>query len=148
MKLCKKCGEQKRFDEFHVNKAKKDGRQTYCKICSVMMAKEDYKSQGRKEIFIIRAKEKRKECREIADIVKRENGCFFCGESEACCLDFHHKGDDKDKGVSYWTHAKSKTKMLEEIKKCSVVCSNCHRKIHAGLLEDDKLPLCSIKMGS
>lgn len=35
--------------------------------------------------------------------------------------------------------AKSKTKMIEEIKKCAVVCASCHRKLHAG--RDLKTPL-------
>lgn len=68
---------------------------------------------------------------------KQALGCSMCGESEPCCLDFHHTGDDKkesdisqmpNKGLAWET-------ILVEIAKCQVVCANCHRKIHAALIQ-------------
>ena len=39
-KRCSKCGEDKDLDEFHRNRTKKDGRQTFCKVCSIAHHKE------------------------------------------------------------------------------------------------------------
>jgi hypothetical protein len=69
------------------------------------------------------------------DEIKREKGCFFCPEREAVCLDFHHTNpNSKKREVSYWVKVKSMEKALKEAEKCVVVCSNCHRKVHAKLL--------------
>jgi cytochrome c553 len=54
--------------------------------------------------------------------------CKLCGRDE--CLDFHHiEPGLKDTLVTSLPLEKAK----EEAKKCIVVCSNCHREIHAGL---------------
>ena len=63
--------------------------------------------------------------------------CIVCGEDEPYCIDFHHL-DPKNKlfGVGA-TNAQRypKQKILDEIKKCVPLCSNCHRKLHAGLIK-------------
>jgi hypothetical protein len=56
----------------------------------------------------------------------------MCPENHPACLDFHHKNPkQKDFEIACairqgWT----KPRILEEIEKCIVVCSNCHRKLH------------------
>jgi len=54
-------------------------------------------------------------------------------------LDFHHANGTKERDVSYFANAKSYKKMLLEIRKCICVCSNCHRKIHAGKIETPEI---------
>ena len=65
---------------------------------------------------------------------ERSKGCELCSEKDPVCIDFHHKDSsnkDYDVGVMRdW----SKDRIKEEIDKCIRVCSNCHRKIHAGRL--------------
>lgn len=58
--------------------------------------------------------------------------CCLCGITDKRVLDFHHTGDvKKDRGVATMRVAgRSKEKILEEIKKCIVVCANCHRILH------------------
>lgn len=54
-----------------------------------------------------------------------------CGENHPGCLEFHHKSDEKDINVSRMVHfGYSKERILKEIAKCEVKCSNCHQKIH------------------
>ena len=56
----------------------------------------------------------------------------MCGENHPACLDFHHK-DKKDKSFNVAIMASSGysiEKIKEEIAKCIVLCSNCHRKEH------------------
>lgn len=68
---------------------------------------------------------------------KLQNPCKYCSETEPCCLDFHHlNGEEKTITVALavnlgWSVERLKT----EIEKCEVVCANCHRKIHAGLIQ-------------
>ena len=63
--------------------------------------------------------------------------CINCGEKTAVCLDFHHlDSNDKDKSLSLsikWGWGKDR--ILKEINKCIVLCSNCHRKLHAQLIK-------------
>ena len=58
--------------------------------------------------------------------------CYKCGESHVSCMDFHHR-DPKEKeiGISQiFIKGWGKERILEEIAKCDVLCSNCHRKLH------------------
>ena len=56
--------------------------------------------------------------------------CLRCGENDPACLDFHHRdGKEKDRAVSKMLKY-GKKKLLAEIAKCDVLCSNCHRKFH------------------
>jgi len=71
--------------------------------------------------------------------IKERLVAFFGGECSVChlkdpCLsvyDFHHKDPgQKDLGIAQmlsWKQA------FAEAAKCSLVCSNCHRRIHADL---------------
>jgi hypothetical protein len=57
---------------------------------------------------------------------KKSKGCCLCGESDPACLDFHHL-DSEEKEFEIAQLTLSKSKMEEEIRKCVVICSNCHR---------------------
>ena len=65
---------------------------------------------------------------------KLEKGCAHCGYTrweKAVSLDFHHENrEDKIINVSsHWkTSWKQYEKMKKEIKKCIVLCANCHRE--------------------
>lgn len=70
--------------------------------------------------------------REWFEGIKQTFSCEQCGENHPACLDFHHvKDEDKYGCVSSMVHAGYCVKRIEaEIKKCMVLCSNCHRKLH------------------
>lgn len=56
---------------------------------------------------------------------KLKIGCVDCGYNKHhSALEFDHIVGDKKLNVCF---AKSTKQALEEIKKCEVVCSNCHR---------------------
>lgn len=63
---------------------------------------------------------------------KSNLSCCFCGESHPATLDFHHlDAAQKENSIAKMAAGGcSRKKILEEIDKCIVVCSNCHRKIH------------------
>jgi hypothetical protein len=55
--------------------------------------------------------------------------CSRCPESHPSCLDFHHiDPKTKRKGLADLSWKGSRKLILEEIKKCECLCSNCHRK--------------------
>ena len=57
--------------------------------------------------------------------------CIECGESDIRCLDFHHIDPATKKySISLLRQRGSARKLIEECKKCVVLCSNCHRKLH------------------
>lgn len=62
--------------------------------------------------------------------------CELCRkENHPAALDFHHK-DQKEKKFNIATALqKNKKTLLAEAKKCQVICSNCHRKLHWPLTE-------------
>lgn len=62
--------------------------------------------------------------------------CEKCDENHISCLDFHHKDPNKkDIAISMMVKRRySEKRIMKEISKCTVLCSNCHRKLH--YLED------------
>lgn len=61
--------------------------------------------------------------------------CQICGYNRCIsALDFHHLNpEEKDFHISGGT--KSFEKLKTEVDKCILVCSNCHREIHAGIIK-------------
>jgi hypothetical protein len=55
--------------------------------------------------------------------------CSKCGEDHPACIDFHHV-KDKTMNVSKLLTYGNKKRIVEEVKKCIPLCSNCHRKHH------------------
>jgi len=64
--------------------------------------------------------------------IKSELSCKQCGFSHPAALDFHHLNpEEKLYEVSVMPGKSiSKTKILAEMAKCEVYCSNCHRILH------------------
>ena len=61
-------------------------------------------------------------------------GCKVCDEREAVCLDLHHLDPtQKDYSPASMTGFNRET-IKKEIRKCVVLCANCHRKVHANIL--------------
>src|SRR3989338_597011 len=62
---------------------------------------------------------------------KRKKGCSMCWVKDPRVLDFHHKNKgDKMFGIGGFRREVGFQKLVEEIKKCDVVCANCHRILH------------------
>lgn len=63
--------------------------------------------------------------------LKSKLECKVCGEKHIYCLEFHHKDRALKKDtVSRLLNNGSIEAVINEMKKCDVLCSNCHRKIH------------------
>jgi transcription elongation factor Elf1 len=69
---------------------------------------------------------------------KKTLRCIVCGENESACLDFHHvdpSNKDMAVGAMLSDQGPSLRRLMQEVDKCVVLCANCHRKHHAGLLD-------------
>lgn len=88
--------------------------------------------QENKEKLILKARTRRRETRDWLDELKSSLHCQRCPEDDPVCLDFHHR-DRTEKDFSLYRAAStgySRERILAEIAKCDVLCSNCHRKEH------------------
>ncbi len=64
--------------------------------------------------------------------IKAKSRCVLCGEADVACLEFHHKDSTIKNGelnsmISKFTYEE----IMTELQNCTVLCSNCHRKLHA-----------------
>lgn len=63
--------------------------------------------------------------------------CMICGYNKYIgALEFHHlNSNEKEFHIAKCGHSRSWDRVKQEIDKCILVCSNCHREIHAGLIQ-------------
>lgn len=136
MKICSICKLEKELDSYNKNKAKKDGLNTICRICSNKRSKRYYSenTEHHKKVILKRNKRLKKENR-IKLIDFKSKGCLICDEKDVCCLDFHHLSDKENEISNMAGTGVSWNAILKEISKCILVCANCHRKIHAGKIQ-------------
>jgi hypothetical protein len=141
--MCRKCGEIKSVTEFHKSKTSLDNLHSYCKKCAIEGSKKAYRDLNQKEWMSEQSREFATALFRIIDDVKEKYGCISCGENCRACLDFHHiDPKTKDGCVSKLASTKNVTKTINELNKCVVLCANCHRKFHAGLLQFDVSKIC------
>ncbi len=60
--------------------------------------------------------------------------CVSCGEKDCRCLSFHHRKSNQKRFMLHSSSARhyNMESIINEIKKCDVLCLNCHAKIHNG----------------
>lgn len=129
-KQCSKCNEYKPISEFAKNKAKRAGCASECKECHRIIRKTYYKNNQKRESSRVRCR--KKEIQQWYQEYKSTLECIECGESHIATLDFHHRNPD-EKEIMLSRVAESgwgKTRILNEMNKCDVLCSNCHKKLH------------------
>lgn len=137
-KICSVCQEEKCVSEFGFKDKQRGKLQSRCKKCQSEFSKKHYLSN--KDNYRKRAKKNnalyRERNRQFVSYYKHKSGCYFCKENTPVCLDFHHLDpSEKEINVSIMSRgANSINSIVKEIDKCVVICSNCHRKLHAGLI--------------
>lgn len=97
----------------------------------------DKRTYADRRDYMIRAvSRRRKRIREMA-VDYLGGKCFYCGYSKClAALDFHHIDETtKEFGLSQNGMTRSWDKTKKELQKSILVCSNCHREIHAGILQ-------------
>lgn len=136
MKVCTKCNVAKNEDNFFT-KDKSTGRlHAQCKDCyrehRQGYAVEHYAKYGDK--YRARAKERRTRIRRdlqvrIIDYLN-DKSCIECGESDIRVLEFDHiNPEDKKFGIAMAIRNGMKWEdVFEELRKCQILCANCHKK--------------------
>jgi hypothetical protein len=63
--------------------------------------------------------------------------CQICGYSKCSrALEFHHIDPNaKEFGISSKAHSTAWDKLCKELDKCALLCANCHREVHAGIID-------------
>jgi len=128
MKVCSMCGQEKPLEDFALNKTKRDGRAYNCKECQREYSKIHYKNHSK--LYKSRAVSRHSKKREEFHQYKTNLKCSVCRENRWWLLDFHHiNPEEKEYNMSRITDL-SEAKVKEELSKCIVLCSNCHRDLH------------------
>lgn len=116
-RICKKCEEKKDIEEF--------------KVANVIKGKE-YRRWTCVQCKTSAQTKRREEIKSWYFNLKKTFRCQQCDEDRYYCLDFHHTNPE-EKEISIGEAIQKgwgKTKILEEISKCDIYCSNCHRELH------------------
>lgn len=136
MRNCNKCKKTYPDSEFFIDK--RDGSlRSYCKQCSYQINKKYRQTERGKEVKEKARLHYRKKQLKFINELKQRLKCQYCQEDCPECLDFHHL-HSKDNQV---TAFKTWTKIINELQKCTVLCCNCHRKEHNGVITIKKSSL-------
>ena len=130
-KWCYDCRRFKPVDAFAFHNKSKGTRQGRCRGCHAKYRREHY--VGNRETYIrqevARIKRYREENRPLIREYLRAHPCVDCGEADIVVLDFDHRDPAAKKfSVMVLSSHKSWIRVVAEIKKCDVRCSNCHRR--------------------
>ena len=133
MKKCDMCRELKEDTEFAWRWKELGIRGDTCRECKKGYNKEYFEGPA-KERHLQQVKERKKQAREFARKYLMNylatHPCESCGESDVRVLEFHHIRGDKDQTVSRMVgDGFSVERIKQEVEKCQVLCSNCHRKL-------------------
>ena len=125
MKICVRCN----IETAHTK--------SYCKTCAAAVQKEHYHTSGKRRSAIKARRDAVKSAnKEFIRRYKSYCCCAHCGEKDWVVLDLHHVDPEgKDANPSALMGG-SREKIKEEIRKCIVLCSNCHRREHHRLRID------------
>jgi 5-methylcytosine-specific restriction endonuclease McrA len=110
--------------------------QNHSQMGAYTMAKKETRTyQDRREYLIKAVTIRRKKIREMA-IAYKGGQCAACGYKRCFeALEFHHLDPtQKDFTISDRGYSQSWEKIKAELDKCVMLCANCHREAHAGLL--------------
>lgn len=115
-KLCRRCGNVRPALEFYQRK-NRSGITPYCKKCTCQQTIDRQRQLKQRAIDY------------------KGGRCQSCGYDRCiAAFEFHHIEPDKKDFSITWARKKSFEKIIQELNKCLLVCSNCHREIHAGLI--------------
>lgn len=131
MKKCSKCKLEKAIAEFNKNKGKADGYNSFCRVCHGEHNRAYYALNSEKQKKQIAAAQARR----VKDNYQRmwallnQLSCTDCSTRDARVLEFDHLPEhEKRMNISeLLTGGYGWSSVEEEIKKCEVVCANCHR---------------------
>lgn len=120
-KTCGICGSSKALSKYYSDADKRDGLCTYCKECASQKANKNNYTWN------------------LPIVAAKQGGCFVCGYDKCTrALEFHHLKREGKVGAPLAMAQRPKKyspqDVLDELDKCVVMCSNCHREEQAGYI--------------
>ena len=158
-RICPHCEIAQSLSNFGVDNKRKNGRACYCRTCRNEMVKgyrrghlyrvkkyntsyyernkEAIKEKSREYRASGKAKDTRDEykCKNKVRAIRLFGGlCEECGgKFHPAIYDFHHiDAESKEHKISVLMMKKWGVKLETELKKCKMLCANCHRLLHWG----------------
>lgn len=129
MKTCTKCDTEKSLSCFYFKNKETGRRASVCIDCHKKLVQKHYVEN--KEYYVYKSKKYKEKYREQFKAYKETLSCQRCGEDRAVTLDFHHAEGKKESNISDMVRTQTRmTTLVKEIKKCIVLCANCHRIVH------------------
>ncbi len=116
MQTCSKCNQSKPLSDYYQDKTIKTGYKSKCKVC----CDEATRAYNKKT---------KRERRAVVNRIKTKCGCKKCGYNEhPVALHFNHINPaNKIISISHMIcNCKPWSMIKEEIRKCEVLCANCH----------------------
>ena len=149
IKKCSRCQELKDIELFYKCSATKDNHSSMCKDCA-RIAKAEWRKKhlkrsreinrqnyyNHKEAWKKRTRKYQLKNKKNWSVYIIKDKCEICGYNEYDILEYHHVNPKEKKvNITEFTQSRKCTEeseklFLDEIKKCIVVCPNCHREIH------------------
>lgn len=128
--VCVSCKEDKPEDAFNWKNRLNGVKQAFCRECYKGYKRRHY--QKNKETVIAKSVTRNAANRKLFQEWKASLACSLCHEAEEACLDFHHVDPkEKDFNISALaTQSMASSTFADELKKCVVLCKNCHTKVH------------------
>jgi hypothetical protein len=124
------CGIEKPLDSFSSNVRRSDCVQSYCTDCRRVYMRRHYeRNAGRyRTLAAVRNQRRRARIRRILAEAK-DRPCADCGvRYPRFVMDFDHRTGQKRFNIGRDALGRSSEQALkDEIRKCEVVCANCHR---------------------
>ena len=131
-KICIRCEREREIEEFNWKDQPSGRRSNICKKCENAYKSEKIRTdEDFRRRNIENATKRKLEIKQWWwEEVLQNIQCETCGESDPAVLDFAHiDPSTKKANVSELiTKGYPKKTILEEVAKCKVLCSNCHRR--------------------
>lgn len=110
------------------NTKRKDGRNRFEYYRNYHKTHERHDKEYNRKKYIRYEKEYSEKISEY----KRKSGCILCGIKNPIVLQFHHRKLASKKYAISRMRMFPIESIMKEIKKCDVICSNCHLILHNG----------------
>lgn len=128
MRICTKCRKRKDELDFVFRNKAKNQRVRYCRSCSRNAIRRHYKqyyvdkSRKYRQILIAAS-------RDLIWEHLKSHPCVDCAETDPLVLEFDHVRGQKEFNISTMMRGKMSVSQIQnEMAKCDVRCSNCHKR--------------------
>ena len=124
LRLCGRCGQWKTSDQFHISRT---GQFSYCRECRNAYDREYYDRRGR-SARLARNRAHNSAARAWMASLKKGISCSDCGGAfPVWVMHWDHLPEFEKAGdISVMVQSRTREVVLAELKKCELVCANCH----------------------